>query len=76
MKRLVEQKKRAVMASHENGLEKGSDIGKDLLSILSEIRGTAYICEIVKQIKLHTDVISASESEYGIRSQARTAHSG
>jgi len=31
------EKKRAVAASHGTGLEKGSDIGKDLLSILSQL---------------------------------------
>ncbi|KAK8844135.1 hypothetical protein IAR55_006929 [Kwoniella newhampshirensis] len=33
-KRLVEEKKKAVLASHAEGLEKGQDIGNDLLSIL------------------------------------------
>lgn len=36
MQRLVEEKKKAVEAAHADGLEKGHDVGKDLLSILSE----------------------------------------
>lgn len=35
--RLIEEKKYAIQSSHANGLEKGEDIGKDLLSILSEL---------------------------------------
>lgn len=31
--RLIEEKKRAVLAAHGSGLEKGTEIGKDLLSL-------------------------------------------
>jgi hypothetical protein len=33
---LIEEKKRAIREAHKGGLEKGHDIGKDLLSICSE----------------------------------------
>jgi hypothetical protein len=39
--RLVEDKKRAILAAGDGGLEKGSDMSKDLLSVLSQ-----YLSEV------------------------------
>lgn len=36
LQKIVEDKKREVMSTHSEGLEKREDIGNDLLSILSQ----------------------------------------
>ena len=46
----MEDKKKAVMAAHSDGLEKGIDIGKDLLSILGQSGFRVLKCKSRRRI--------------------------
>jgi hypothetical protein len=56
-KRLIAEKRHAIRTAHAGGLEKGDDIGKDLLSILSEYLVTNTALRI----------LISSSGEYGYR---------
>ena len=42
LQRLIEEKKKAVRATYQDDFEKGSDIGKDLLSILGKCYSSLF----------------------------------